>query len=58
MHNPSLNESPQSVFLVQGDFTQFAVKTLSSDSISARISATASTESLLNRLPREAIVLA
>jgi hypothetical protein len=29
---------------VQGDFTQFAVKSLSSDSKSARISATASTE--------------
>jgi hypothetical protein len=46
---------------VQGDFTQFAVKSLSSDSMSARISATACTdmtESLLNRLPREAIVLA
>jgi hypothetical protein len=45
-------------FWVQGDFTQFAVKSLSSDSMSARISATASTESLLNRLPHEAIVLA
>jgi hypothetical protein len=43
---------------VQGDFTQFAVKSLSSDSMSARISATASTESLLKRLPCEAIVLA
>jgi hypothetical protein len=43
---------------VLGDFTQFALKSLSSDSESARISATASTESLLNRLPREAIVLA
>jgi hypothetical protein len=47
-------------FWVQGDFTQFAVKSFSSDSMSARISATASTasESLLNRLPREAIVMA
>jgi hypothetical protein len=43
---------------VQGDFTQFSVKSLSSDSMSARILATASTEILLNRLPREAIVLA
>jgi hypothetical protein len=43
---------------VQADFTQFAVKSLSSDSMSARISATASTESLLNRLSREANVLA
>jgi hypothetical protein len=31
---------------------QFAVKSLSSDWKSARISATAATESLLNRLPR------
>jgi hypothetical protein len=43
---------------VQGDLTQFEVKSLSSESESARISATASTESLLHRLPCEAIVLA
>jgi hypothetical protein len=34
---------------VQGDFTQLAVKPLSSDSMSARISATASTEGLLTQ---------
>jgi hypothetical protein len=41
---------------VQGDFPQFAVKSLTGSSDSK--SATASTESLLNRLPREAIALA